>query len=45
MSELSGLLELLYRAHGDWRARFGLDREAGTAVVLRVLPRGHGYRN
>jgi mRNA interferase RelE/StbE len=30
---------------GEWRVRFGLDREARTVVVLRVLPRGRAYRD
>jgi mRNA interferase RelE/StbE len=30
---------------GEWRVRFGLDREARTIVVLRVLPRGRAYRD
>lgn len=28
---------------GEWRVRFGLDREARVVVVLRVLPRGRAY--
>lgn len=29
---------------GTWRVRFRFDREGGTLVVLRVLPRGKAYR-
>lgn len=29
---------------GEWRVRFGLDGDARTVVVLRVLPRGRAYR-
>lgn len=29
---------------GEWRVRFGLDRDARTVLVLRVLSRGRAYR-
>jgi mRNA interferase RelE/StbE len=29
---------------GEWRVRFGLDRDDRVVVVLRVLPRGRAYR-
>ena len=40
---LTGTQEWWLRV-GDWRVRFGLDPEARTMVVLRVLPRGRAYR-
>ena len=30
---------------GDWRVRFTFDREHGTSVVHRILPRGRAYRD
>lgn len=44
MVRLTGSDEWRLRV-GEWRVRFGLDREARTVVVLRVLPRGRAYRD
>jgi mRNA-degrading endonuclease RelE of RelBE toxin-antitoxin system len=30
---------------GDWRVRFRFERDSGTLLVLRVLPRGRAYRD
>jgi mRNA-degrading endonuclease RelE of RelBE toxin-antitoxin system len=42
---LQGVREEIFRLRiGDWRLLFSEDREAGTLVVRRVLPRGSAYQ-
>ncbi len=44
MKKLAGKPDEWRLRVGDWRVRFAFDSETHAIFVLRVLPRGHAYR-